>query len=110
MAADTSHTWMTLVGPDGNGIVSLPPINLAGDTEAVSVLLAAGARVGARGKDGRTPLHVAATRRSESTIGALLDAGADGAARTVNGETPFDLAEALRGTDAYRRLKDARMP
>ena len=59
----------------------------------------------ARARDDRTPLHVAAAQRSGDTVVVLLDA--DGTARTVDGKTPFDLAEGLRGTDAYRRLRDA---
>lgn len=84
-----------------------------GNLAVLKILIAAGAKVDARNTDGETPLHIAAEEGHANTATALLDAGADGAARTEKGATPFELArthnmEKLRGTVAWRRLRDAR--
>ena len=85
--------WVVLATGPGRGVVaSFAGLGDAHYTAAVGVLVAAGATVDARARDGRTPLHVAAARRSEDTVGVLLDAGADGTARTASGETPLDKA------------------
>ena len=59
-----------------------------------------------------TSLHLAAwANGNPAIVEALLDAGADATVRGHEGNTPWDLAqenEALSGTDAYRRLNDAR--
>ena len=46
-----------------------------------------------------------------AVLETLLAAGADPNVRNVNGDTPWNLAQrnkTLRGTDAYRRLNEAR--
>ena len=72
--------------------------------------LAAGAELNAQGKDGGTPLHLAATfTDNPAIIGALLDAGAGASVRDDNGLTPWDYAagrEELEGSYAYRRLAE----
>ena len=78
----------------------------------ITVLLSAGADVNARGKNGWTPLHMAAMgrRTPDRTIAALLEAGASGSVKDVDGKTPFDLAEdndIVKGTAAYWALNDA---
>ena len=81
---------------------------------AIEVLLAAGADLKARDKDGDTPLHRAAALYSDrvgAAIEVLLKAGADPMARNAAGKTPWDLAKAnkrLKGSDAYWRLNEAR--
>ena len=79
----------------------------------IGLLLEAGANLEARDADGATPLHRAVLwyNQNPAVIGTLLDAGANAAARNAAGQTPWDLAqenEALKGSDAYRRLNDAR--
>ena len=79
--------------------------------EVIKVLLVAGADVMARHQDGNTPLHTAAYNY-RSAIDVLLAAGTDPMARNAAGQTPSDLAKAnkrLKGTDAYWRLKEARL-
>ena len=87
----------------------------AHDTSNPSViraLLEAGADPAARAEYGMTPLHVAAWSNSNpSVIRALIEAGADPAARDDDGKTPFYYVknnEALKGTVAYRLLKEGR--
>ena len=82
-----------------------------GTASEVKAALAAGADPGAHEDSlGDTPLHFAAHSNSNpSVIVALIEAGADPGARVFDGNTPFDYAkenEALKGTDAYRLLKD----
>jgi ankyrin repeat protein len=84
------------------------------DTPAsVQALLAAGAEVMARDKDGSTPLHYAAKCIYGCKRGAkqaLLDAGADAKAKNKEGKTPWDLVQEndkLKGTKDYWALNDA---
>ena len=84
-----------------------------GWTETVNLLIAAGAKVEGRDLFGRTPLHHAAANGRAESIIALLDSGASAASRTDSGDTAFDFAriyqaKKLRGTDAWRRLRDVR--
>ena len=59
-----------------------------------------------------TPLHTAAGNNTNpSVIKALIEGGANPGARDDDGKFPFDYAkdnEALKGTDAYRLLKEGR--
>ena len=60
--------------------------------EVVEQLLAAGAQVNARGKDGGTPLHTAAFFGRAGVAELLLAGGADVNATNGNKQTPLDLA------------------
>ena len=79
--------------------------------EMITALLAAGADVNAQNKDGWTALMAAAVfNQNPEVITALLAAGADAKANDVVGKTAFDYAQTrakLKGTDAYRKLKEA---
>ena len=78
----------------------------------VAALLGAGADPNARDNFRSTPLHFAAgSSKPPAVVSALLDAGADPYATDQYGDTPWDVLpenSPLRGTDAYRRLNDAR--
>ena len=78
----------------------------------VSRCLEAGADLEARGEEGATPLHLAAVlSETPAVVVALLDAGADPAARDAFGRIPWDFIgddSPLKGSDAYRRLSEAR--
>ena len=107
----------------GDGRRSTPLHRVAyrsGDENAVvQVLLNSGASLDARDANSNTPLHIAANywgnwsfRHAGRAIKALLAAHADPTALNAAGETPWDLAQEnllLKGTDAYRRLDDARL-
>ena len=84
----------------------------SGGPENVAALLDAGANIEARDHRGMTPLHRAADRcRSPAVIAVLLDAGADPKARARDLRTPWDFVRMncdTDGTDAHRRLRDAR--
>ncbi len=80
------------------------------DPAVIAALLAGGADPNAKSAEGITPLHLAAEHTSDpAVIAALLEAGADPKAMS-RGKTAFDLAgnnAKLRGSDAYRRLREA---
>ena len=60
-----------------------------GDKAAVEVLLAKGADISAKNKDGWTPLHLAAYRDNKNIVEVLLDKGADVKAKDNDGWTPL---------------------
>ncbi len=92
------------------------PLHLAAwknpEPRVVVALIEGGANPNVRAGRGWTPLHLAAWKNPEPrVVVALIEGGADPNARDDDGRTPFDYAkdnEALRGTDAYRRLNEAR--
>ena len=82
----------------------------SGTSTNIQALLDAGADVMALTMAGITPLHLAAMFSKPAQIHALLAAGADTKAKGKDGNTPWDYAQAnerLKGTEAYRALKDA---
>ena len=97
----------------GGGMTPLHAAAVMNSNPSVTrALIEAGADVDARKEGGVTPLHAAAAYNSSlSVIRALIEAGADPAARDDDGRTPFDYVkgnEALKGTVAYRLLKEGR--
>ena len=84
-----------------HSVAPLHFVAILGNSEAVTLLLDAGADVNARGYNGFTPLHAAvvtgrdiekSSEAVEAVILALLDAGANINARTKDGFTPLHFA------------------
>jgi len=89
----------------GDGMTALHWAARRGDTELVSMLLAAGANVRATTRlGGYTPLLMAAEMGNAGAIDALIGAGADPKAATASGVTPLMLASAAGQAGAVRSL------
>ena len=75
------------------------------DIEMAELLIEGGARVGARTREGVTPLQLAATNGSAAMIGRLIRAGADpNAPFTAAGDTALMMASRTGKADAVRVL------
>jgi ankyrin repeat protein len=78
------------------------------DVEMADLLLDARARVGARTREGVTPLQLAATNGSAVMIARLIRAGAEvNAPLTPSGDTALMLAARTGKSDAIRGLMEA---
>ena len=67
-----------------------------GVVKVVQLLLANGAEVDLRDKEGYTPLHLASGYMQVPVIRALIDAGADPEVEDKDGRSPLALVESLR--------------
>jgi len=76
----------------------------AGDKELVARLLAEGAEVNAKDKDGVTPLHVTTIRGDKEVVVLLLAKGADVNMKDSKGGTPLRIAAAIRGLKEIAEL------
>ena len=83
------------------GVTPLMWAALDGRLQAAEWLLANGADVHGRGRDGATPLHGAAFLGRTEVAALLLRHGADPAARNHKGETPRDALKADRELTRY---------
>jgi uncharacterized protein len=92
-------------GAQGDGMTALHWAALNGDAELASMLLYAGANVGARTRIGSyTPLHLAAQVGNASVIAPLIAAGAPVAALTSTGATALMQAAHSGSPEAVRIL------
>jgi hypothetical protein len=94
------------------------PLHLAVEADqgdAVSLLIAHGAKMDARARGGMTPLHVAVQHHRAAVLSLMLARGADPNVRNEQGQTPLhlaafhgkpDLASALLAAGARTDLKD----
>ena len=94
---------------DRAGRTKLHYASLAGDTEAVRALLAAGEDPQLGDSQGMTPLHFAAEGRHADVAGLLLDAGAAADAEDKHGNTAlFKAVFGSRGDGSVIALLRAR--
>lgn len=95
---------ITLPACVGSGLRSLDEAATLGQKEMVERILAEGADVNARNKDGFTLLHVAASQGHRDVVELLLAKGADLNAKDNNGFTPLDGANAYKKSDTAKFL------
>lgn len=89
----------------GDGMTALHWAALNGDAELASMLLYAGANVGAKTRiGGYTPLHLAAQIGHASVIAPLIAAGAPVSAATTTGATALMQAAHAGSTESIRML------
>ena len=89
----------------GDGMTALHWAAINGDASLASMLLYAGANVGAKTRiGGYTPLHLAAQVGNASVIAPLIAAGAPVAAATTTGATALMQASHAGSTEAVRML------
>jgi ankyrin repeat protein len=74
--ASLGRQQVTIDSRSSDGDTPLHVVVWRGDTQAVRLLLAAGADVNAQGDMGYTPLHVAISREDLAMMKLLLDSGA----------------------------------
>lgn len=86
---------------DAKGATALHHAALLGNTMLATVLLKRGARVDVTNQRGHTPLHLAATSRTDDNriLESLIARGADVNALDNKGMTPLDYAERAGNTD-----------
>jgi ankyrin repeat protein len=71
-----------------------------GCVASAKLLLARGAKVDSRAKDGATPLHLALSSQHEEVAAFLLENGADPNALDNSGRAPLDIVNSVRQTPA----------
>jgi len=96
-----------LVAPGPENSTLLHWAVLGGDARLVERLLAHGAKIGVRDRNGTTPLHRAVQGKREATVRALLELGADVNAASRDGAVPLNYAVRNRDPNFVKLLLDA---
>lgn len=91
------HTARDQVTALGSTPLHYAALNL--DSGPLKALLAAGAKVNVRDKEGATPLHMAAYATRKENVELLLQAGADPGAKTEAGRDVLSLARKVRADE-----------
>lgn len=86
-----SEVRVTTQGP--NGETPLHWMATLGDTNAIRLLVAAGAEVSATDQKGNTPLHEAVAYRQAPAAQILIESGANLHSCNFAGQTPQDIAQ-----------------
>ncbi|XP_028902476.1 ankyrin repeat domain-containing protein 53 isoform X2 [Ornithorhynchus anatinus] len=100
VALGTSKGWTALH-------LTISQENAARALDCINYLLAHGANINARARDGTSPLHKAAREGMLACVVALVKAGADVHARNKRGQEPYDLCKMWNRRACARFLKDA---
>jgi len=96
------------IGPHSRSRVGDTPLHIAaiqGNTRAISLLLDAGADIGAAGETGYTPLHYAVEQKRLAAVCVLLERGADLSLRAETDLTPVELGELIPDHEIQRLLQ-----
>jgi len=96
------------IGPHSRSRTGDTPLHFAviqGNIRAISLLLDAGADIGAAGETGYTPLHYAVEQEQLEAVRVLLERGADISLRAATGLTPVKLAELIPHHEIKRLLR-----
>lgn len=86
------HADANAVSDEGHSPLMIAADRYRASTDTVQMLLAAGAKVNLRAKDGGSALMAAINSDNAEQVTLLLDAGADATAKLNDGRTPQDLA------------------
>ena len=103
LEAQLAAGGVSLDAVDDDGWAALHYSAWYGHSDAVRVLLAAGADVNVRNGAQATPLHFAAGAGRVAVVRALLQAGADRTLRSHEKQTPAELTKQLQ-PDGYERI------
>lgn len=90
--AATNHRQGTPLHYAADGYMSNPDRNPKQQVKTIQYLLAAGANINAKDKNGATPLHRAVRTRAAAAVQFLLESGCDPTPKNNSGSTPFHLA------------------
>lgn len=96
------------IGPHSRSRMGDTPLHFAaiqGNVRAISLLLDAGADIGAAGESGYTPLHYAVEQSRLEAVRVLLERGADISLQTETGLTSVELAKLVRDDEIQRLLQ-----
>ena len=99
----SGHTIGSVSYKNGYGDTPLHIVSEWGDSEAIELLVLAGADINARGETGFTPLHCAVEQNKPDAILTLLRLGAI-ILENDDGHTPMQLAKILKHEESLHIL------